>query len=1039
MDACDPDTDTGNIQNFIKLHTGRSPKISREKLCEISKNIKANKLPLPPLVLSKDKKFMIDSKSPLTQKDYERMFSSSVKSAEMKRIARKSGLSEVDKTIQELKNAVGRRLRSLNVREPIQLHSRRDVIVSMTPGNNNNSRTPGNNNSRTPTNNNSNRSPSNKVTTLMNELKRKRRMKLLKKFTGSASTRGNSQPAPRENSQPATRGNSQPAPRPNTRGNSQPATRGNSQPATRGNSQPATRGNSQPATRGNSQPAATRGNSQSAATSGNSIQVNTLMKNKKGIYELLTGKKPRGKFNANKIENIAKSIGLSSAETNEIKKQYIERKLTDEQVLEKLRRIDNIRKIETKLKLIVNNNVKRNQFMNAYKSGAMNNKEVVKAAEKYRDAELNAKAKQLRNETTLKLKELNNRLKRAPNRNQYGLRFNAEEMKMMSLIKILELEKQKQNPQTDKLTKILVDRINAIEQKVNNREPKIQERVENLKTSVKVAIDKSRDELREMAEGLNGFNNRINHPNANISKLKIEIVLEKEKKRVLALPGLNNSMKARVKGAATVEEVQGVEQIIRAANEEDVSNNDNNSINARGEASKKAQQTENARREAQEANNAKKAQEAKNLEATKERLQAKASNANINFTQNILKLSKLENVKTLENKMNEAISAKAKRKAQQTENARRETQEANNAKKAQEAKNLEAAKKRLQAKASGANIKFTKNILKLSKLENVKTLEEKMNKAIIAKAEKTKTPQNMKSKNNKKAPALPAPKLNKRNLVKKRLEELKEMSNRNASNDREMNFIEDEMPRFNNAETPDEINEVANMILMEKELIRRPPLIRGGRATNQEVMKATKEKAATKLQAAFRGKQNRKKAEEIKKEAAAASKFRRVANGVVASRRAATEKMPTMNQLQNLGKLKKLQAIQRAGTRLTPKQTRELRSLATISQQGQTAIPPHVNMGMGKVHEKPGKIYTALLKKLREIHEIQKNPSKKGAGYVSQGRFNQFRTTAKGLLEKKKFNPVQMGTYTSLINSSGTVPKLIESLEIINTKVPLPL
>ena len=231
MDACDPDTDIGD---FIKFHTGRRPKISRKKMCEISRNIKMDRLPLPPLVLSRDKKYMIDSKSPLTQKDYERLFSSSVKSDEMKRIARKTGLTEVDKTISELKNAVGRRLRSMNVREPVQLHSKRDVIVSMTPGNNNNLRTPSNNNNnlrtpsnnsgipsnnnnlRTPSNNNNLRTPSNNnnlrtpgnsrtpnVSTrrvgskLSQQLARKRHLERMKRFSSPSKI-----PKPQRNNKP---------------------------------------------------------------------------------------------------------------------------------------------------------------------------------------------------------------------------------------------------------------------------------------------------------------------------------------------------------------------------------------------------------------------------------------------------------------------------------------------------------------------------------------------------------------------------------------------------------------------------------------------------------------------------------------------------------------------------------------------------------------------------------------------------------------------------------------------------------------------
>ena len=124
MDACDPGTESGNIRRLIKLHTGETVKLSRTKVCEIMKAAKENRSPLPPLGLTRDKKYLLDAKSPLTQRDYEILFKSTSKLTDIKRIAKKSGLIQLDKTISDLKGAIGRRLRSMNVREPVLLHGR---------------------------------------------------------------------------------------------------------------------------------------------------------------------------------------------------------------------------------------------------------------------------------------------------------------------------------------------------------------------------------------------------------------------------------------------------------------------------------------------------------------------------------------------------------------------------------------------------------------------------------------------------------------------------------------------------------------------------------------------------------------------------------------------------------------------------------------------------------------------------------------------------------------------------------------------------
>ncbi len=121
MDVCDPDAKTKNIRKLIKLHTGKTIKISRDKVCDIMKDVDRGKLPLPPLVLTRDKRYLLDPKSPLTWKDFETLFKSSVTSKVVKRLAKKVGLIETDKTISDLKRAIGRKLMSMNIREPVLL------------------------------------------------------------------------------------------------------------------------------------------------------------------------------------------------------------------------------------------------------------------------------------------------------------------------------------------------------------------------------------------------------------------------------------------------------------------------------------------------------------------------------------------------------------------------------------------------------------------------------------------------------------------------------------------------------------------------------------------------------------------------------------------------------------------------------------------------------------------------------------------------------------------------------------------------------
>ena len=203
MDVCDPDAKTKNIRKLIKLHTGKTIKISRDRICDIMKDVDRGNLPLPPLVLTRDKRYLLDPKSPLTRKDFENLFKSNVTSKVVKRLARKVGLIETDKTISDLKRAIGRKLASMNVREPVLLPGSRvyskikneDFVNEMTPIQNNENREENRNREENQNRNrnreeNQNRNRGVNINSsgrsLRNTLARKRHMDRIKQLTGSS-------------------------------------------------------------------------------------------------------------------------------------------------------------------------------------------------------------------------------------------------------------------------------------------------------------------------------------------------------------------------------------------------------------------------------------------------------------------------------------------------------------------------------------------------------------------------------------------------------------------------------------------------------------------------------------------------------------------------------------------------------------------------------------------------------------------------------------------------------------------------------------
>ena len=126
MDACDPGIDYKNLKTLIKQNTGHDLKLTRKQICEVYATTQDGKLPLPPLILSSDRTFMLDRKSPLTRMDFDKLFNSTTKVSSIRRIAKKVGVArhaDTKLTKAQLIGIIGRRLHSMNILEPIKLKS----------------------------------------------------------------------------------------------------------------------------------------------------------------------------------------------------------------------------------------------------------------------------------------------------------------------------------------------------------------------------------------------------------------------------------------------------------------------------------------------------------------------------------------------------------------------------------------------------------------------------------------------------------------------------------------------------------------------------------------------------------------------------------------------------------------------------------------------------------------------------------------------------------------------------------------------------
>ena len=126
MDACDPGIDYKNLKTLIRQNTGHDLKLTRKQICEVYATTQDGKLPLPPLILSSDRTFMLDRKSPLTRMDFDKLFNSTTKVSSIRRIAKKVGVArhaDTKLTKAQLIDIIGRRLHSMNILEPIKLRS----------------------------------------------------------------------------------------------------------------------------------------------------------------------------------------------------------------------------------------------------------------------------------------------------------------------------------------------------------------------------------------------------------------------------------------------------------------------------------------------------------------------------------------------------------------------------------------------------------------------------------------------------------------------------------------------------------------------------------------------------------------------------------------------------------------------------------------------------------------------------------------------------------------------------------------------------
>ena len=126
MNACDPDSNIDALHNFVKKNTGLDLTMSRSKLCKAYSDIKNQRWVLPPMMMSPDRTWLIDKRSPLDAKEYQTILRQSTKVAWIKRLANKVGAMYPEKASKQVMiDAIYARLKRMNILEPIQIAAAR--------------------------------------------------------------------------------------------------------------------------------------------------------------------------------------------------------------------------------------------------------------------------------------------------------------------------------------------------------------------------------------------------------------------------------------------------------------------------------------------------------------------------------------------------------------------------------------------------------------------------------------------------------------------------------------------------------------------------------------------------------------------------------------------------------------------------------------------------------------------------------------------------------------------------------------------------
>ena len=163
MNVCDPDADLTTLQKFVTNKTGVDLKLTRPQLCKAYTDIKNEQWVLPPMMLSKDRTWLVDKKSPLSAAEYQLLLKTSTKANKVKSLAKRIGAAIPEGRVskQTMIESIYAKLKSMDILEPIQLAVTRKRVAkivknanSVLNGPNGNNAPPVNNNANRPANNN---------------------------------------------------------------------------------------------------------------------------------------------------------------------------------------------------------------------------------------------------------------------------------------------------------------------------------------------------------------------------------------------------------------------------------------------------------------------------------------------------------------------------------------------------------------------------------------------------------------------------------------------------------------------------------------------------------------------------------------------------------------------------------------------------------------------------------------------------------------------------------------------------------------------